>query len=38
MKSQSFVAKYECCGRRIDLVEFLAIARAMRADPFRILP
>jgi transcriptional regulator with XRE-family HTH domain len=32
-KPQSFVAKYEGGERRIDVIEFLKIARAMGADP-----
>lgn len=36
-KPQSFVAKYEGGERRIDVVEFLAIAQAIGADPIRIL-
>lgn len=36
-KPQSFVAKYEGGERRIDIVEFLAITRAIGADPVRIL-
>lgn len=36
-KPQSFVAKYEGGERRIDVMEFLAIARAIGADPIRIL-
>lgn len=32
-KPQSFVAKYEGGERRIDLIEFIAIARALNADP-----
>jgi len=36
-KPQSFVAKYEGGERRIDIIEFLAIARAIGADPVRIL-
>lgn len=36
-KPQSFVAKYEGGERRIDVVEFLAITRAIGADPIRIL-
>ena len=35
-RPQSFVAKYEGGERRIDLVEFVAIARAMDADPLRL--
>jgi transcriptional regulator with XRE-family HTH domain len=34
-KLQSFVAKYEGGERRIDLVEFIAIARALDADPVK---
>jgi transcriptional regulator with XRE-family HTH domain len=36
-KPQSFVAKYEGGERRVDVVEFLTIARAIGADPLRIL-
>ena len=32
-KPQSFVAKYEGGERRIDVIEFLAITRAIGADP-----
>jgi len=31
------VAKYEGGERRIDVVEFLAIARAIGADPIRLM-
>ncbi|HEY8540089.1 MAG TPA: helix-turn-helix transcriptional regulator [Steroidobacteraceae bacterium] len=34
-KPQSFVAKYEGGERRLDVVEFLAIARALDLDPAR---
>jgi len=34
---QSFVAKYEGGERRIDVIEFVTIARALGADPLRIL-
>jgi len=34
-KPQSFVAKYEGGERRLDVVEFIAIARALGADPSR---
>lgn len=34
-KPQSFVAKYEGGERRIDLIEFLAISRALEFDPAR---
>lgn len=36
-KPQSFVAKYETGERRIDVVEFLAIIRAIGGDPVRLL-
>lgn len=36
-KPQSFVAKYESGERRIDVLEFLVIARALDADPVRLL-
>ena len=35
-KPQSFVAKYEGGERRIDLVEFIAIARALDSDPVKL--
>ncbi len=34
-RPQSFVAKYEGGERRIDVVEFVAIARALEMDPAR---
>lgn len=34
-KPQSFVAKYEGGERRIDLIEFLAIAAALQLDPVK---
>ena len=36
-KPQSFVAKYEGGERRLDVVEFVAIARALDADPLKLL-
>lgn len=36
-KPQSFVAKYEGGERRVDVVEFLAIAEALGIDPGRLL-
>ena len=36
-RPQSFVAKYEGGERRIDVVEFLTIAKAMNADPVAML-
>lgn len=35
-KPQSFVAKYEGGERHIDLVEFIAIVRAVGDDPVRL--
>jgi transcriptional regulator with XRE-family HTH domain len=36
-KPQSFVAKYEGGERRLDVVEFIAIARALGADPLKLI-
>lgn len=36
-RPQSFVAKYEGGERRLDVVEFVAIARALGADPLKLL-
>jgi transcriptional regulator with XRE-family HTH domain len=36
-KPQSFVAKYEGGERRLDVIEFLTIVRAIGVDPLRIL-
>ena len=36
-KPQSFVAKYEGGERRIDVVEFIAIAHALGADPLKLM-
>ena len=35
-RSQSFVAKYEGGERRIDVIEFVAIAEALGADPLKL--
>jgi transcriptional regulator with XRE-family HTH domain len=35
-RPQSFIAKYEGGERRIDVVEFIAIARALDADPVKL--
>jgi DNA-binding transcriptional regulator YiaG len=35
-RHQSFIAKYEGGERRIDVVEFVAIARALNADPLKL--
>jgi transcriptional regulator with XRE-family HTH domain len=36
-KPQSFIAKYEGGERRIDVIEFIAIASAMGADAVALL-
>jgi len=36
-RPQSFVAKYELGERRVDVVEFVEIARALGRDPFDLL-
>lgn len=36
-RPQSFVAKYENGERRLDVIEFIAIARAMRVEPVRLV-
>ncbi len=36
-RPQSFVAKYEGKERRLDVAEFLSIARALSADPHKML-
>jgi transcriptional regulator with XRE-family HTH domain len=36
-KPQSFVAKYEGGERRVDVVEFIAISRALGADPTKLI-
>jgi transcriptional regulator with XRE-family HTH domain len=35
-RPQSFVAKYEGGERRLDVIEFIAIARALDADPVKL--
>jgi transcriptional regulator with XRE-family HTH domain len=35
-RPQSFIAKYEAGERRIDIIEFIAIASALGADPVRL--
>ena len=34
---QSFVAKYEAGQRRLDVLEFIAIAKALGADPLKLI-
>ena len=36
-RHQSFVAKYEGRERRLDVAEYLSIARELRADPYKLL-
>ena len=36
-RPQSFVAKFEAGERRLDIVEFITIARALKADPVKLL-
>jgi transcriptional regulator with XRE-family HTH domain len=36
-KPQSFVSAYENGQRRVDLLEFLAIVEAVKADPLAVL-
>ena len=35
-RPQSFVAKYEGGERRLDIIEFIAIARALGTDPLKL--
>jgi transcriptional regulator with XRE-family HTH domain len=36
-RPQSFVSKYERGERRLDVVEFLEVAKAIGSDPFKLL-
>jgi len=36
-RPQSYVSKYETGERRLDVVEFVEVARALRLDPVRAL-
>lgn len=36
-KPQSFVAKYEGGERRVDVMEFVTICRAISTDPIRLM-
>ena len=35
-RPQSFIAKYEGGERRVDVIEFIEIARALGADPVKL--
>lgn len=35
-KPQSYISKYETNVRRLDVVEFYAVARALRLDPVEL--
>lgn len=36
-RPQSFVSKYEQGERQLDVVEFVAVCRALNADPHQVL-
>lgn len=36
-KPQSFIAKYEGGERRVDVIEFIAICRAIGANPVKLI-
>lgn len=36
-KPQSFVSKYESGERRLDVVEFISVCRALKVNPARLL-
>lgn len=36
-RPQSYVSKYETGERRLDVVEFVEVVRALRLDPTRVL-
>lgn len=36
-RPQSFVSKYERGERRLDVIEFLEVSRAIGTDPYRML-
>lgn len=36
-KPQSFVSKFECGERRLDVIEFLTIMDALGVDPLAVL-
>ena len=36
-RSQSYVAKYESGKRRLDVVEFIEVAKALHIEPWKII-
>ena len=36
-KHQSFVAKYERCERRLDVIEFVQVCTALNPPPYEVL-
>ncbi|MEI5668146.1 helix-turn-helix transcriptional regulator [Bosea sp. CCNWYY174] len=36
-RRQTFVSKYETEERRLDVAEYIAIARAIEAEPFELM-
>lgn len=36
-RPQSYVSKFERGERRLDVVEFLEVAKALRIDPFAVM-
>lgn len=36
-KHQSFVAKYERCERRLDVIEFVQVCTALNTPPYEVL-
>jgi transcriptional regulator with XRE-family HTH domain len=36
-KTQTFVARFEACQRRIDTIEFLALCKIIGIDPLKVV-